>query len=88
MSRPEGEFRDIALGDKRLNEGAALLAGQLAAKPSGIFPGARGGSAASQAADRFFARPEFGWEAFLSPFGAMPKRMRAHAGRAMSMARQ
>lgn len=74
MSRPAGEFRDIDRGDKRLNERAALLAGQLAAKPSGSIPGARGGSAASQAADRFLARPEAGWEAILSPFGAMPKR--------------
>jgi hypothetical protein len=61
------EFKDIDLGDKRLNKRAARLAEQLAAKPSASIPSACGGWAETQAAYRFLAQPELSWEDILSP---------------------
>jgi hypothetical protein len=61
------EFKDIDLGDKRLNKRAAVLAEQLAAKPTASIPGACGGWAETQAAYRFLAQPELSWEDILSP---------------------
>ena len=59
MSWATEEFKNIDLGDARLNKRTALLAEQLAANPMASIPQACGGWAETQAAYRFLAQDEF-----------------------------
>lgn len=73
------EFKDIDLGDRRLNKRAMLLAERMAAHPSSSIPQACGGWAETQAAYRFLARDDIEWEAMLAPhWKSAEVRMRAH----------
>lgn len=73
------EFKDIDLGDKRLNKRAVLLAEQLAAKPTASIPGACGGWAETAAAYRFLAQDELEWSDILAPhWQCSSVRMKAH----------
>lgn len=73
------EFKTIDLGDKRLDKRAVLLAERLAEKPTASIPGACGGWAETQAADRFLAQDEVGWEDILRSHGrCSAARMGAH----------
>lgn len=79
MSWAEEEFKDIDLGDRRLNKRTALLAERMAANPMASIPQACGGWAETQAAYRFLAQDEVEWEAILAPhWRSAEARMRAH----------
>jgi hypothetical protein len=67
MSWAAEEFKDIDLGDKRLDKRAVLLAERLAEKPTASIPGACGGWAETQAAYRFLAQEERDWRDILAP---------------------
>lgn len=78
MSWATEEFKNIDLGDARLNKRTALLAEQLAANPMASIPQACGGWAETQAAYRFLAQDELGWEDILAPhWQSTEARMRA-----------
>jgi hypothetical protein len=73
------EFKDIDLGDRRLNKRAMLLAERMAAHPSSSIPQACGGWAETQAAYRFLGQDDIEWEAMLAPhWKSAEVRMRAH----------
>ena len=79
MSWAAEEFKSIALGDKRLNKRAFLLAERLAAKPTASIPVACGGWAETQAAYRFLAQDDVEWSDILKPHIACTKeRMKSH----------
>lgn len=79
MSWAAEEFKDIDLGDRRLNKRTALLAERLAANPLASIPQASGGWAETQAAYRFLAQDEIEWEDILAPhWQSAEARMRAH----------
>ncbi len=78
MSWATEEFKNIDLGDARLNKRTALLAEQLVANPMASIPQACGGWAETQAAYRFLAQDELGWEDILAPhWQSTEARMRA-----------
>ena len=79
MSWAAEEFKDIDLGDRRLNKRTALLAERMAANPMASIPQACGGWAETQAAYRYLARDELEWEAILAPhWQNAVVRMQAH----------
>ena len=81
MSWAAEEFKNIDLGDKRLNKRTALLAEQMAANPMASIPQACGGWAETQATYRFLAQDEIEWEDILAPhWQCAETRMRAHQG--------
>lgn len=67
MSWAAEEFRDIDLGDKRLDRRAVLLAERLAQKPGASIPEACGGWAETLAAYRFLEREKVEWRDILAP---------------------
>ncbi|WP_019936908.1 IS4 family transposase [Bordetella sp. FB-8] len=67
MSWAAKEFKDIDLGDQRLNKRAVRLAERLAEKPTASIPGACGGWAETAAAYRFLAQEELAWSDILAP---------------------
>jgi hypothetical protein len=79
MSWAAEEFKDIDLGDRRLDKRTVLLAERLAANPLASIPQACGGWAETQAAYRFLAQDDIEWEAILAPhWQSAEVRMRAH----------
>ena len=79
MSWTNEEFRTIRLGDKRLDERARRLIGQLADAPTESIPNACGTWADTQAAYRLLDHDDLGWESILAPhFERSGDRMRAH----------
>lgn len=79
MSWAAEEFKDIDLGDRRLDKRAVLLAERLAANPLASIPQACGGWAETQAAYRFFAQDDIEWEDILAPhWQCAEARMRAY----------
>lgn len=79
MSWAAEEFKDIDLGDRRLDKRTVLLAERMAANPMASIPQACGGWAETQAAYRFFAQDDIEWEAiFASHWRSAETRMRAH----------
>jgi len=79
MSWAAEEFKDIDLGDRRLNKRAVLMAESLAAKPMASIPQACGGWSETLAAYRFLAQDDIEWEAILTPhWQCTEARMRAH----------
>jgi IS4 transposase len=73
------EFKDIDLGDQRLNKRTVLLAESLAANPMASIPQACGGWAETQAAYRFLAQDDMDWQAILAPhWQSAETRMRVH----------
>ena len=73
------EFKEIDLGDQRLNKRAVLLAEQLAANPMASIPQACGGWAETQAAYRFTSNDNVGWSDILEPhWRSTEARMREH----------
>jgi hypothetical protein len=79
MSWVAEEFKDIDLGDRRLDKRTVLLAERMAAKPLASIPQACGGWAETQAAYRFLAQDDLEWEAILAPhWQSSEERMRAH----------
>lgn len=73
------EFKNIDLGDRRLDKRTALLAECMAANPMASIPQACGGWAETQAAYRFLAQDEVEWESILAPHWQNAEvRMRAH----------
>jgi hypothetical protein len=80
MSWAAEEFKDIDLGDKRLDKRAVRLAERLAEKPTASIPGACGGWAETQAAYRFLAQDAMDWRDILAPHWACSQaRMREQA---------
>ena len=74
----EAEFRDIDLGDRRLNRRAVLLAESLAKNPSASIPSACGGWAETAAAYRFLSQDRLEWHDILTPhWQCAAERMRA-----------
>lgn len=67
MSWAAEEFKDIDLGDRRLDKRTVLLAERMAAKPLASIPQACGGWAETQAAYRFLAQDDIEWESILAP---------------------
>ena len=81
MSWAAEEFKDIDLGDRRLDKRTVLLAERMAANPLASIPQACGGWAETQAAYRFLAQDDIEWEAILAPhWRSAEGRMRAHRG--------
>ena len=79
MSWAVEEFKDIDLGDRRLDKRTVLLAERMAANPLASIPQACGGWAETQAAYRFLAQDDIEWEAILAPhWQSAEVRMRAH----------
>lgn len=75
----EEELSGVDLGDKRLNRRSVKLLGQLGERPTASIPGACNGWAETQAAYRFLAQEDIGWEDILTPhFGCTYERMAAH----------
>lgn len=73
------EFKDIDLGDRRLDKRTVLLAERMAANPLASIPQACGGWAETQAAYRYLAQDDIEWEAILAPhWQSAEARMRAH----------
>lgn len=73
------EFKNIDLGDRRLDKRTVLLAECMAANPLASIPQACGGWAETQAAYRFLAQDDIDWEAILAPhWQRAEERMRAH----------
>jgi hypothetical protein len=73
----EQELAGISLGDARLNKRSVKLLERLGDKPTASIPGACNGWSEAQAAYRFFAQKEIGWEDILSPhFVCTHERMR------------
>lgn len=70
------ELAGIDLGDARLNKRSVTLLDRLADKPTASIPHACNGWAETQAAYRFLAQEEIGWEDILSPhFSCTQQRM-------------
>ena len=70
------ELAGINLGDVRLNKRSVTLLDRLADKPTASIPHACNGWAETQAAYRFLAQEEIGWEDILSPhFSCTQQRM-------------
>ena len=67
MSWAAEEFKEIRLGDRRLDKRAVLMAEQLAANPMASIPQACGGWGDTQAAYRFLSHDNIGWEGILKP---------------------
>lgn len=67
MSWATEEFRDIDLGDKRLDRRAVLLAERLSEKPEASIPEACGGWAETLAAYRFLEQDKVDWRDILAP---------------------
>lgn len=61
------EFKDIDLGDQRLNRRAVLPAERLAEKPTASIPSACGGWAETAVAYRFLPQDELDWRDILAP---------------------
>jgi hypothetical protein len=79
MSWAAEEFREIDLGDKRLNQRAVKLAEQFSEKPTASIPGACGGWAETAAAYRFLGQEEMDWSDILEPhWNCSRARMREH----------
>lgn len=77
MEWAEQELAGINLGDERLNKRSVKLLGRLGEKPTASIPAACNGWSETQAAYRFLAQPEIGWEAILTPhFRCTQERMR------------
>ena len=75
----EEELTGVNLGDERLNKRSVKLLTRLGEKPTASIPHACNGWAETQAAYRFFAQEEIGWEDILTPhFDCTLERMRAH----------
>ena len=74
------EFKDIDLGDKRLNERAEKLAYRLGQTPSESIPNACKGWAETQSAYRFYSNDSVNWEKILEPhWQCSVQRMKKHA---------
>lgn len=74
-----GKLYTIDLGDKRRDKRAVLLAERLAEKPMASIPGACGGWAETQAADRFLTQENEGRQDILEPrWRCSAVRMGAH----------
>ena len=72
----EKELAGIDLGDARLNKRSVTLLDRLADKPTASIPHACNGWAETQAASRFLAQEDIGWEDILAPhFGCTQQRM-------------
>ena len=72
----EKELAGIDLGDARLNKRSVTLLDRLADKPTASIPHACNGWAETQAAYRFLAQEEIGWEDILAPhFNCTQQRM-------------
>ena len=70
------ELSGIDLGDARLNKRSVILLDRLADKPTASIPNACNGWAETQAAYRFLAQEEIGWEDILAPhFACTHERM-------------
>jgi hypothetical protein len=67
MSWAAEEFREIDLGDERLDKRAMVLMDKLSARPTASIPGACGGWAETQAAYRFLSNDGVTWEGILTP---------------------
>ena len=67
MSWAAEEFREIDLGDKRLDKRAVVLMDKLSARPTASIPSACGGWAETQAAYRFLSNDGVTWESILTP---------------------
>ena len=79
MSWSAEEFKDLDLGDKRLNTRMVRLVECFAANPLASIPQACGGWAETQAAYRFLARDAIEWEDIFEPHWACAEeRMRQH----------
>lgn len=79
MSWAAEEFKDIDLGDRRLDKRTVLLAERMAASPMASIPQACGGWAETQAAYRYLAQDDIEWETILAPhWQSAEARMRAH----------
>lgn len=75
----EEELQGIDLGDERLNKRSVKLLETLGEKPTASIPHACNGWGETQAAYRFFAQEDIGWEDILSPhFECTHERMEAH----------
>ena len=61
------ELSGIDLGDARLNKRSVRLLDRLADKPTASIPSACNGWAETQAAYRFLAQEDIGWEDILAP---------------------
>lgn len=73
------EFKDIDLGDRRLNKRTVLLAESMAANPLASIPQACGNWAQTQAAYRYLAQDRIEWSDILAPHWQSAEiRMRAH----------
>lgn len=80
MSWAAEEFKDIDLGDKRLDKRAVRLAERWAEQPTASIPGACGGWAETQAAYRFLAQDDLDWRDILAPHWTCAQaRMREHS---------
>ena len=76
----EQELSGIDLGDARLNKRSMTLLERLADKPTVRIPTACKGWSETQAAYRFLAQDEIGWEDILTPhFSCTHERMREHS---------
>lgn len=70
------ELSGIDLGDARLNKRSVMLLDRLADKPTASIPNACNGWAQTQAAYRFLAQEDIGWEDILAPhFACTHERM-------------
>lgn len=79
MSWALEEFKNIDLGDKRLNKRAARVAERLADTPTASIPGACSGWAETQAAYRLLAQEAVDWRDILAPHWQRARaRMAAH----------
>lgn len=67
MSWAAAEFKEIDLGDRRLDKRAVLIAERLAVNPMASIAQACGGWAETQAAYRFLAQDDIGWQSILEP---------------------
>ena len=79
MSWAGEEFKEIDLGDVRLNKRTVLLAERMAASPMASIPQACGGWAETQAAYRYLSNDDIDWESIMAPhWQSSEVRMRAH----------
>lgn len=67
MSWAGEEFKEIDLGDVRLNKRTVLLAERMAASPMASIPQACGGWAETQAAYRYLSNDDIDWESIMAP---------------------
>ena len=79
MSWAGEEFKEIDLGDVRLNKRTVLLAERMAASPMASIPQACDGWAETQAAYRYLSNDDIDWESIMAPhWQSSEVRMRAH----------